>query len=120
MLEIITQKGIPMGVVSNKSSRFLHKEVHHLGWHHYFGVLVGAGDASRDKPAADPVLLALSGLNIPVGQNVWMIGDAPVDWDSALAAGCQPIAIGNRFEPTSSVIVSFENCAELKKIFTKM
>ena len=120
LLEIITQKGIPVGVVSNKSSRFLRKEVHHLGWQHYFGVLVGAGDALRDKPAADPVLLALLSLGIPVGQNVWMIGDAPVDWDSARAAGCQPIAVGNRFEPTSSVIVSFENCAELKKIFAKM
>jgi phosphoglycolate phosphatase len=120
LLEMITQKGIPMGVVSNKSSRFLRKEVHHLDWQHYFGALVGAGDALRDKPAADPVLLALSNLDIPVGQNVWMIGDAPVDWDSALAAGCQPVAIGNRFKPTSSCIVSFENCAELKKIFTKM
>lgn len=84
------------------------------------GVLVGAGDASRDKPAADPILLALQKLDIPVSSEVWMVGDAPVDWDCALAAGCQPIAIGDRFEAPASVLVSIENCGELKKIFTEM
>jgi phosphoglycolate phosphatase len=120
LLEVLSKMGIPIGIVSNKNSLFLRKEVLHLGWENYFGVLVGAGDAARDKPAADPVLLALEILNIPVTQDVWMIGDAPVDWDCAIAAGCQPIAIGDRFEPTSSVLVSFENCDALKKIFAKM
>jgi phosphoglycolate phosphatase len=120
LLQFLVEKGIPLGVVSNKSSVFLRKEAAHLGWESYFGVVVGAGDALRDKPAADPVLLALQILKIPASAEVWMVGDAPVDWDCAKAAGCQAIAIGNRFEPSPSVFVSIENCCELKKIFAKM
>lgn len=120
VLEVLAQKGVPIGIVSNKRGAYLRKEVAYLGWQDYFGVLVGAGDAARDKPAADPVLLALQSLKIPASQQVWMVGDAPVDWDCALAAGCQPIAIGERFELSSSVIVSIENCGKLKKIFAKM
>lgn len=120
LLKLLIKKRIPIGVVSNKSSPFLRKEVSYLKWENYFGVLVGAGDAVRDKPAADPILLALQNLKVPVSQQVWMVGDAPVDWDSAIAAGCQPIAIGSRFEHSSSMIVSIENCGTLKKIFAKM
>lgn len=120
LLQVLKERGIPVGVVSNKSSVFLRKEAAHLGWQSYFRVLVGAGDAFRDKPAADPLLLALRTLKIPASTEVWMVGDAPVDWDCAKAAGCQAIAIGDRFEPSSSVFVSIENCCELKKIFAKM
>lgn len=120
LLQVLEGKGIPIGVVSNKNGLFLRKEVSHLGWGDYFGVLVGAGDAARDKPAADPVLLALQSLGIPASTQVWVVGDAPVDWDCANAAGCQAIAIGNRFEPLPSVLVSIENCCQLKKIFAKM
>lgn len=120
MLKVLVQKGIPLGVVSNKKSTYLQKEVNYLGWQDYFGVLVGSGDAVRDKPAADPVLLALQHLKIHASLKVWMVGDAPVDWDCALAAGCQPIAMGNRFELSSSRIVSFANCEGLKKIFGEM
>lgn len=120
LLQVLAGKKVPTGVVSNKNSLLLRKEVAHLGWEGYFGVLVGAGDAARDKPAADPVILALQSLKVPVSTQVWMVGDAPVDWDSANAAGCQAIAIGSRFEPSPSVLVSIENCCELKKIFAKM
>lgn len=120
LLQILKQKGIPLGVVSNKASAFLRREVAHLEWGGYFDVLVGAGDAARDKPAADPIFLALESLNVPVSSGVWMVGDAPVDWECAVAAGCQPIAIGSRFALPSSVFVSIENCGALKKIFSQM
>lgn len=120
LLELLLEKEIPTAIVSNKGGEFLRKEINHLGWGGYFQALVGAGDALRDKPAADPILLALKHLDIPVTREVWMIGDAPVDWDCALAAGCQPIAFGNRFEQSSSMLVSIENCGELKNYFSKM
>jgi phosphoglycolate phosphatase len=120
LLEVLSVLQIPIGIVSNKNSFFLKREVGHLGWDNFFGVVVGAGDAAKDKPSADPALLALQNLNISPNTNVWLVGDAPVDWDCAFAAGCQPIAIGNRFKAPSSVIVSIENCYELKKIFSKM
>jgi phosphoglycolate phosphatase len=120
LLQVLREKGIPLGIVSNKNGDLLRKEASHLGWKSYFDVLVGAGDAFRDKPAAEPILLALQTLKIPASAEVWMVGDAPVDWDCAKAAGCQAIAIGDRFEHSPSVFVSIENCCELKKIFAKM
>jgi phosphoglycolate phosphatase len=120
LLKVLAQKQIPMGIVSNKTGSFLRTEVAHLKWDNYFETLVGAGDAPRDKPAADPIFLALENLNLPASREVWMVGDAPVDWDCAIAAGCQPIAIGNRFDHPSTTIVSIENCGALKNIFAKM
>lgn len=120
LLEILVRKGIPVGVVSNKNSAFLRKEVAYLKWENYFQAVVGAGDALRDKPAADPLLLALKILDVPASPKVWMVGDTPVDWDCAITAGCQPVAIFDRFDPSSPLIVSIENCGALKKIFTKM
>ena len=44
----------PQGVVSNKAGRFLRREVDHLGWGRFFGPVIGAGDATADKPAPAP------------------------------------------------------------------
>lgn len=117
LLKVLTEKKIPLGIVSNKRSDLLHKEVSHLKWNGYFNIIVGAGDAPYDKPSPEPILFALSHLKIPASSKVWMIGDAPVDWDCATSAGCQAIAIGNRFTPPTTILASIENCHDLKKIF---
>jgi phosphoglycolate phosphatase len=120
LLHCIQAKHIPMGVISNKSSLFLHKDIAHMGWKKYFKVIVGAGDALRDKPEPDPILLALEKLNISEPEKVWMIGDMPVDWDCALAANCLPIAIGDTLTSARHIKWSFKNCADIKKLFEKI
>ena len=52
LLATLDGYGVPLCVVSNKTGRYLRLEAAHLGWSGYFGQLVGAGDAARDKPAA--------------------------------------------------------------------
>ena len=86
---------IPLGVVSNKKSDFLQAEVKHLGWGKYFGdCIVGAGDAIRDKPSADPLLYALNKKDASINQkNIWYISDTEIDLICAEEAGCQPIII---------------------------
>ena len=86
---------IPLGVVSNKRGASLRIEVPHVGWQDYFDVLVGAGDAARDKPHADPALLALETLGIAPSPNVWFVGDTTVDLECANAAGLTPILYGD-------------------------
>ena len=54
-----------LGVVSNKTGDLLRREVARLGWSDYFGSIVGAGDAPLDKPACDPVHLALAPSGVP-------------------------------------------------------
>ncbi len=88
--------GCVLAVVSNKSGSNLRLEATHLGWDGYFGGrLVGAQDAARDKPAVDPVLLALEGTGIDPSGDVWFIGDTWIDIACANAANCRSILIGN-------------------------
>jgi phosphoglycolate phosphatase len=94
MLQAAHGFGIYLGVVSNKTGRYLRLEADHLGWTGYFGRLVGAQDATRDKPAPEPIHLALDGSRITAGAEVWFVGDAPIDVECGRAAGCTTIAVG--------------------------
>jgi phosphoglycolate phosphatase len=85
----------PLAVVSNKQGAILRAEAAHLGWEGRFGALVGAGDAAADKPAADPVLMALRALGVAPGPSVWFVGDTGVDMQAARAAGCSAVLLGD-------------------------
>jgi phosphoglycolate phosphatase len=85
----------PQAVVSNKQGALLRAEAAHLGWAGRFGTLVGAGDASADKPAAAPLLLALERLGVPASPRVWYIGDTVLDMQAARAAGCRAVLLGD-------------------------
>jgi phosphoglycolate phosphatase len=95
MLREAAQSGLYLGVVSNKTGKYLRTEADHLGWTGLFGRLVGAQDAARDKPAPDPVHLALLQSGIAAGPEVWFVGDAPIDVVCGRAAGCSTIFVGN-------------------------
>lgn len=85
----------PLGIISNKQGDILRAEVAHLGWGPRFGAVLGAGDAAADKPAPDPLLLALRQLGQAPGADVWYVGDTGVDMRAARAAGCQAVLLGD-------------------------
>ena len=87
--------GWPLGVVSNKAGSFLRDEVVHLGWTGHFATVVGAGDAARDKPAPDPILLALEQLERAADRSVWYLGDTASDMVAARAAGVTAVLVGD-------------------------
>jgi len=93
MLATLSGQGIYLGVVSNKQGRYLRSEAEHLGWTRRFGRLVGATDAPRDKPAVDPVDMALEGSGVRRGAEVWFVGDADIDMACAVNAGCVPVLL---------------------------
>jgi len=97
MLAELSDLGIYLGVVSNKTGKLLRLEAEKLGWNKHFGNIIGATDAPRDKPAKDPVLMALDGSGIQPGLDVWFAGDARIDMECALNAGCTPVLV--RAEP---------------------
>ena len=97
MLAELVEEGIYLGVVSNKTGTLLRKEAEKLSWDKHFGQIIGATDASKDKPAVEPVLMALEGSNIELGEDVWFVGDSKIDMECALNAGCVPVLI--REEP---------------------
>lgn len=93
LLAEMADRGMYLGIVSNKTGAFLRDEVEHLGWNRYFSRLVGAGDAPRDKPAIDPVLMALDGSGLAPGHDVWFVGDNLVDMQCGTDSGCPPILL---------------------------
>lgn len=97
MLERLASDGIYLGVVSNKRGALLRREAEHLGWSGRFARLVGAGDAERDKPAREPVELALSAAALAPGPEVWFVGDTDIDIECGANAGCSTVLL--RAEP---------------------
>jgi phosphoglycolate phosphatase len=97
MLSELDEMGIYLAVVSNKTASYLRAEADHLGWARYFGQIVGATDAPQDKPAPDPVHMALVGgptfddnWNI---SDIWFVGDTDIDMECAANANCTPILL---------------------------
>lgn len=122
LLAILKELGISMGVVSNKKSGFIQKEIEHLGWGDYFSAIIGAGQAEKDKPSGAPLLLALqqSGIDRD-GDVIWYVGDTENDLACAAEAGCHAIFIRGvsdtdallaKYEP----LVAVNNCHDLKEI----
>jgi len=93
LLTGLTERGVPLGVVSNKRGGFLRAEAEALGWNRFFDVLVGAGDAPRDKPDPVAVAYALERMGVAPGPDVWFVGDAPIDMECARAAGLTAVLI---------------------------
>jgi len=106
MIRGLADRGLTLGVVSNKRGHFLRAEIEHLGWGELFHGVVGANDAARDKPAIDPVHLALEGSGIGTGPNLWFAGDADIDLRCAHAAGATAILIREQAPRPSE----FEDC----------
>ena len=99
MLRSLADAGIFLGVVSNKTGALLRREVEQLGWASFFGSVVGAGDATADKPACEPVHLALSESGVMPGEEVWFVGDTAVDMECAQNAGCVAVLLGRPATP---------------------
>ena len=94
MLHSLATQGIFLGVVSNKTGPLLRREVERLGWSSFFGSVIGAGDAAADKPACEPVHLALAPSGIPAGEEVWFVGDTAIDMECAKNSGCVGVLLG--------------------------
>jgi len=93
MLATLFDDGIYLAIVSNKTGEFLRIEAEHLGWTSYLGQIIGANDASRDKPAVEPVAMALKQSGIEPGRDVWFAGDTDIDLECARNARCVPVLV---------------------------
>lgn len=93
MLAQLADSGIFLGVVSNKRGEYLRKEAVHLGWDVHFSSLVGALDAKQDKPAKDPVELALADYQHKSGPDIWFVGDADIDMECAVNSDLTPVLL---------------------------
>lgn len=120
LLDHLKAAKIPLGIVSNKKGDVLRREVSHLKWNHFFGPVIGAGDAEKDKPHPAPIFMALESMALSNSEDIWFLGDSPADWEAAVASGCRPIAIGNFMKNRIPNQMSVANCLEFQKILDQL
>ena len=79
-LTMLQKQKIKMGVVSNKAHETLLAEVEHLRWARFFDATIGAGEAMRDKPEADPLNLAMTRVDRNLDPEYCLyVGDSETD-----------------------------------------
>ncbi len=92
---LVALQGWQCAVVSNKDGEFVRREAAHLGWTARFSAILGAGDASADKPDPAPFHLALAPLGLVPGGDVWYVGDTGLDMQAARGCGCVAVLLGD-------------------------
>ena len=84
--------GALFGICTNKSVEMSARLLRELSLAHWFGTLVGADSAARNKPDALPLEVAIHGLD-GTPERAVMIGDSMADAGTAKAAGVPFIAV---------------------------
>jgi phosphoglycolate phosphatase len=118
LMHVLRRLGIRAGVVSNKKSSFIHQEIRNLGWESYFSAVVGAGEATRDKPFADPLLYALEqGGVLESLSDTWYAGDTIMDLECARNARVRGVFIGSEEKAAQAMqghemALKFKDCQD--------
>lgn len=92
-LDHLRETSMPSALVSNKTGRYLRREVEHLGWGNFFECVIGAGDAPRDKPSPESLEMALAPTGQSIGPAIWFVGDSRSDLELAHNTGCTGILV---------------------------
>lgn len=94
-LEVLSNKNIPVCVVTNKKNTLIQREIENLQWAKYLKAVIGSGDVPADKPSVDGVQSVLGSINMSAGSNIWFVGDSVTDMETAYNSGCAPVFFGN-------------------------
>lgn len=94
LLDSLKEEKIPSGVVSNKRHVFLTREIDHIQWNQYFGSVIGAGEAERDKPSAAPLKMAAHLISPELSNtDILYVGDTETDLKCADDMNCDAALI---------------------------
>jgi 2-phosphoglycolate phosphatase len=94
-LEIISQKGIKMGVVTSTPRQNMNHKLpalESLGIKDLLEVFIAADDVPRKKPAPDPLLMGSQRLDISPSQCMY-VGDSRTDIQAGKAAGMKTVGV---------------------------
>ena len=120
LLQLLAGRNVYVAVVSNKQGDCLREEVHHLGWSHYFGKIIGSRDTPEDKPSAVPLIAALESTHIAPGHEVWFAGDSHVDTLCATNANCVPVAMSPDAAVEGIPVILGTECLGVHNILTRL
>lgn len=93
LLEAAAERGIPMGVVTNKPRAPSVRILEGLGIDRFFGAVVGGDSLPTRKPDPAMVHEALRLLGGVAPGEAWLVGDGPQDVEAARAAGAVPVLV---------------------------
>lgn len=95
VLRFFSDNGIKCIIVSNKDRELLEYELPFLFEKKVFSKIVCGHEAIKDKPFLEQLIYAVNNfVDVISEDNVWMIGDSPMDSECALSAGAKAIRIG--------------------------
>ena len=94
VVEFFELTDLPLGVVSNKRHPTLNIEVDKMEWRPQFKSIIGAGQAKKDKPAPDPLLMAINEIDENIqGSDILYVGDTETDLLTGKAVGADLVFI---------------------------
>lgn len=88
VIERLRKLGIPLGIVTNNSRACVLPALEVLGFHPQSFAISSRDDVRRPKPAPDGLIRVAATIAGP-GENMWFLGDSPVDISAAVAANPQ-------------------------------
>ena len=118
LLEDLQGQGVPLAVFSNKPHRFTVEIVETLFDWVSFATVLGQGEDYPRKPDPAGALMIAEKLALPP-EDIAFIGDSPIDYKAAVAAGMQPLLVGWGFhsadELTATAAPLMQSVKELRK-----
>lgn len=88
------ERGYLLAIVTNQNRRLTKTILQKLDMYHLFTHIVTIDDVTVGKPAAEPILAAISKLNIVKEQSI-MVGDSIYDVEAAQKAGVTSVRLEN-------------------------
>jgi pyrophosphatase PpaX len=88
----LKDEGRKLGIVSAKRRTTVELAFARVPLGHLFDVIVGGDETERQKPAPDPLLLALERLGASAADTAY-VGDSPYDMQAARAAGVYAVGV---------------------------
>ncbi len=92
VVETLHRQEVHMAVATNKLGRFSRTIFEHFGMEKYFGVIVGDGDVSENKPNPEMLYYAMRQIGVQKEDAVF-VGDSVIDIQTAKNAGLKIFSV---------------------------
>jgi phosphoglycolate phosphatase len=94
LLSKCREKGLKLGVVSNKAHLLTVKIAEHYFGRDCFGIILGQKEDIKIKPDPEPIQIAMKSVGVDSPRQVLYVGDSDVDVETARNAGTDFAAVG--------------------------
>lgn len=93
LLEWLKEKGVPCGVLTNRTRTSAGEEIPYLGYQDFFKALVCYGEAPKNKPDGAAAHFILEKMGVTAGPDVWIVGDTWGDMRCGADAGLTSVLV---------------------------